>query len=453
MPDFRPTETAGGPLKAVERQPAPIAMASLTTHTSASPDKLNLAEVTRCYKEYISADMARLLRLTGFGSLEMKGEGCWVYDEQDRRYLDFSGGYGVFALGHRHPRVIEAVKDQLDSLALSSRVFFNPLQAKLAEKLARLAPGDLQFSFFSNSGTEAIEAALKAARLATGRSGFVSLEGAYHGKTFGGLSVSGREKYKEPFGPLLPDCRVIPSNNLDALDEALDDTVAGFLVEPILGEGGIHVLPPEYLQKARQLCTERGVLMIADEVQSGLCRTGRWFAVEHADIVPDIMALAKALGGGVMPVGATLMTPAVAKAYQGRPLLHTSTFGGSPLACRAALAALEVMEDEGLAPRAERSGRELIEGLRALVERYPDLLAEVRGLGLMIGLEFTEDKFGGSTIFEMVKRQVIAVYTLNQPKVLRFEPPLNVESEQIQAVLTALDESLAETRRRLGKEG
>ncbi len=436
----------------VEPQAAPIAMTAVTPHTPAPLEEMSLSEVTRCYKEHISADMARLLRLTGFGSMEMKAEGCWVFDEQGRRYLDFSGGYGVFTLGHRHPKVVEAVKDQLDSLALSSRVFFNPLQAKLAEKLASLTPGDLRYSFFSNSGTEAIEAALKAARLATGRTGFVSLEGSYHGKTFGGLSVSGREKYKEPFQPLLPGCRVVGLEDLEALARALDESVAGFLVEPVLGEGGIHIVSPEYLQKARELCTERGVLMIVDEVQSGLCRTGRWFAIEHARVAPDMMALAKALGGGVMPIGATLMTPAVAKAYQGRPLLHTSTFGGNPLACRAALAALEVMEEEELSSKAERAGSQLMDGLRALVSRFPDLLAEVRGLGLMIGLEFTEDKFGGSTIFEMVKRQVIAVYTLNQPKVLRFEPPLNVETEQIQMVLTALEESLVETRRRLGKE-
>ena len=437
----------------VEPQAAPNAMTAMTAHTSSPLEGVSLNDVTRCYKEYISADMARLLRITGFGSLEMRAEGCWVIDEQNRRFLDFSGGYGVFTLGHRHPKVVEAVKDQLDSLALSSRVFFNPLQAKLAEKLAAIAPGELRYSFFSNSGTEAIEAALKAARLATGRSGFVSLEGSYHGKTFGGLSVSGRDKYKEPFEPLLPGCRVIPRDDLEALDRALDDTVAGFLVEPVLGEGGIHVLTPEYLQRARQLCTERGVLMIADEVQSGLCRTGRWFALEHAAVAPDLMALAKALGGGVMPIGATMMTPAVAKAYQGRPLLHTSTFGGNPLACRAGIAALEVMEEENLNQKAEQSGAQLMDGLQSLVERFPDLIKEVRGLGLMVGLEFNEDKFGGSAIFEMVKRQVIAVYTLNQPRVLRFEPPLNVETEQIQTVLTALEESLVETRRRLGKEG
>lgn len=416
-------------------------------------DQPSLAEVTRLYREYISPDLAKLLRLTGFGALESRGEGCWVYDQQGKRYLDFSGGYGVFSLGHRHPKVVAAVKDQLDHLALSSRVFFNPLQARLAERLAQITPGDLQFSFFSNSGTEAIEAALKAARLATGRTGFVSTLDSYHGKTLGGLSVSGRARYQEPFQPLIPGARTVPFNDIDALDQALDASVAAFLIEPVQGEGGIYVASPDYLRRAREICSERGVLLIADEVQSGLCRTGRWFAVDHAEVVPDIMALAKALGGGVMPVGATVMTAEVARAYQGRPLLHTSTFGGSPLACRAALAALEVMEEEGLAERAARSGEHLMAGLRRLAGEFPDLIQEVRGQGLMVGVEFTADKFGGSVIFEMVKRQVIAVYTLNQPRVVRFEPALNVETEEIESVLSALNDSLAETRRRLGKEG
>lgn len=424
-------------------------MTSAASHNLVS-EQLSLAEVTRCYKEHLSPDLARLLRLTGFGAVEMRGEGSWVVDQQGKRYLDFSGGYGVFSLGHRHPKVIAAVKDQLDHLPLSSRVFFNPLQAKLAERLAQLTPARLQYSFFSNSGTEAIEAALKVARLATGRERFVSTDGSYHGKTLGSLSVSGRAKYQDPFRPLLPGSDTVPFGDLEALERALDDRVAAFLVEPVQGEGGIHVAPPEYLRAARQRCDRVGALLIADEVQSGLCRTGRWFAVDHAGVEPDIMALAKALGGGVMPIGATVMSASVAQAYQGRPLLHTSTFGGNPLACRAALAALEVMEEEGLAERAARSGDLLIAGLRGLAREFPDLVAEVRGLGLMIGLEFLEDKFGGATIFEMVKRQVIAVYTLNQPRVLRFEPPLNVETEEITTALEALRESLEETRRRLG---
>ena len=414
-------------------------------------DEVTLAEVTRCYKEFLSPDLARLLRLTGFGAMEMHGEGSWVTDHNGNRYLDFSGGYGVFSLGHRHPKVVAAVKDQLDSLALSSRVFFNPLQAQLAQRLAQITPGNLQFSFFCNSGTEAIEAALKAARLSTGRTRFVSTDGSYHGKTLGSLSASGREKYQAPFQPLMEGCERVPFGDIEALKHSLDDQVAAFLLEPIQGEGGIHVATPEYLRAVRTLCDERGVLFIADEVQSGLCRSGRWFAVDHAGVVPDLMTLAKALGGGVMPIGAVVMTPAVAQAYRGRPLLHTSTFGGNPLACRAALAALQVMEEEDLAQKAENAGLHLVDGLRDIAKDYPDLISEVRGQGLMVGVEFTEDKFGGSVIFEMVKRKVIAVYTLNQPKVLRFEPALNVEAEEIEIAFAALKESLDETRRRLGK--
>lgn len=414
-------------------------------------DQPTLAEVTRCYKKYISPDLARLLKLTGFGVLETSAQGCWVTDHNGERYLDFSGGYGVFSLGHRHPKVVAAVKQQLDSLALSSRVFFNPLQAKLAEVLAGITPGDLERSFFCNSGTEAIEAALKMARLATGRTEFVSNFDSYHGKTLGSLSVSGRDKYKEPFAPLLEGCSLVEFNDLEALDGALTDKVAAFLIEPVQGEGGIHIASESYMRRVRELCSERGILMIADEIQCGLCRTGRWFASEYSGVTPDIMTLAKSLGGGIMPIGATIASAEVANAYRGRPLLHTSTFGGNPLACRAALASLQVMQEEDLARRARESGENLLDRLNSLVEEFPDMLAEVRGLGLMVGIEFQEDKFAGSAIFEMVRQGVIAVYTLNQPKVIRFEPPLNVETGEIERAVNALRESLLVTRERLGK--
>ncbi len=414
-------------------------------------DQVTLTEVVQQYKEFLSPDLARLLRLTGFGVLEISASGVWVTDHTGRKYLDFSGGYGVFSLGHRHPKVVAAVKEQLDRLALSSRVFFNPWQARLAQRLAEVTPGELQRSFFCNSGTEAIEAALKLARVSTGRAEFVSTVGSYHGKTLGALSVSGRASYQDPFAPLLPGCRAVEFNDLQALDQALTEETAALVLEPVQGEGGIHLAAPGYLQEARRLCSERGILLIADEVQSGLCRTGRWFAVEHYQVVPDIMTMAKALGGGVLPIGAMIATPAVAEAYRGRPLLHTSTFGGNPLACSAAFAALEVFAEEDLANRAATSGESLMSGLRTLQTEFPDLVADVRGLGLMIGVEFTEDRYGGSVIFEMVKRNVIAVYTLNQPKVIRFEPPLNVDTEEIETALHALRESLLETRHRLGK--
>ena len=424
---------------------------TISTQNILELDTPTLEEITRYYRDHISPDLVRLLRLTGFGALEMSAEGCWVVDQNGRRYLDFSGGYGVFSLGHRHPKVVAAVKDQLDKIALSSRVFLNPLQAKLAHQLAKVCPEGLEYSFFSNSGTEAIEASLKMARLATGRRAFVSTHGSYHGKTMGSLSVSGREKYKEPFEPLIKPFQAVPFGDLEALDAALTEDVAAFLLEPIQGEGGIHVAADEYLRGVRDLCTQRGVLWIADEVQCGLCRSGRWFAVDWAGVSPDIMTLAKSLGGGVMPIGATVFNSQAGKAYKGRPLLHTSTFGGTPLACRAALASLEVMENENLAENACLSGQVLKEGLKRLATSYPDLVRDVRGRGLMLGMEFHEDKYGGSLIFEMVKRDVIAVYTLNQPRVIRFEPPLNVGREEIETALNALQESLAETRRRLGK--
>jgi putrescine aminotransferase len=424
---------------------------TISTQNILELDEPTLSEVTKLYRDHISSDLVRLLRLTGFGAMEMSAQGSWVVDQTGRRYLDFSGGYGVFSLGHRHPDVVAAVKDQLDKIALSSRVFLNPLQAKLAQKLAQVTPQGLDFAFFSNSGTEAIEAALKMSRLATGKTAFVSTDGSYHGKTMGALSVSGRDKYKDPFRPLLEPCRTVGFGDIDALDAALTEDVAAFLIEPIQGEGGIHVASNDYLRSVRELCTERGVMLIADEVQCGLCRTGRWFGVDWAGISPDIMTLAKALGGGVMPIGATVFNAAAGRAYKGRPLLHTSTFGGNPLACRAALASLEVMEKEELAQNALQSGQVLKEGLKRLATSFADLVADVRGLGLMLGMEFREDKFGGSLIFEMVKRSVIAVYTLNQPRVIRFEPPLNVGREEIETALNALEESLTETRRRLGK--
>lgn len=424
---------------------------TLLTQNILEFDELTLQEVVRCYREHISPDLVRLLRITGFGALEMRAEGSWITDQTGRRYLDFSGGYGVFSLGHRHPSVIEAVKDQLDRLALSSRVFLNPLQAKLAERLAQVTPEGLDFSFFSNSGTEAVEAAIKLARVSTGRTKFVSTEGSFHGKTMGSLSVSGRVKYKEPFAPLLPDCHTVAFSDPKALEDAIDDSTAAFILEPVQGEGGIHVADPEYLKLARRLCDQHGALLIADEIQCGLCRTGYWFAVDRAEVRPDILVLAKALGGGVMPIGATVYNARAAEAYKGRPLLHTSTFGGNPLACRAALASLQVMQNENLAHRAAESGQLLKSGLERLAQEYPDLIEEVRGIGLMLGVEFKEDKFGGSVIFEMVKRNVIAVYTLNQPKVLRFEPALNVETVEIETALDALEQSLSETRRRLGK--
>lgn len=407
-----------------------------------------LHEVSRLYREHISSDLARLVKFGGPGSLEVSAENCRVFDHLRRSYLDFAGGYGVFTLGHRHPEVVQAVQDQLQRQPLSSRVLLNPQAAYLARDLARVAPGRLQYSFFCNSGTEAVEGALKLARLATGRTGFVACDNSFHGKTFGALSVTGRLAYREPFEPLLPGARFVPFGDLSALDAALTPDVAAFIVEPVQGEGGIHVAPPEYLPQAARWCRERGILLIADEVQCGLARTGRMFAVEHWEVEPDLLVLAKALGGGVVPAGAFMGTPEVWRALKGRPTLHTSTFGGNPLACAAARATLTVLQRDRLPERAAEQGEWLLQRLGELAKDFPQLIGEVRGLGLMVGVELIREEFAGSVISELVKRHLIAVYTLNQPKVIRLEPPLTIDRADLELAISCFREALQATAER-----
>ena len=283
---------------------------------------------------------------------------------------------------------------------------------------------------------EAAEAALKIARMATGKTDFVSTHGAYHGKTMGALSVTGREVYRKPFEPMLPGAVFVPFNDADAIDAAITDQTAAVILEPVQGEGGINVPSDDYFPRVREICDRRGVLLIADEVQTGLGRTGAMFAVSHWNVAPDMMVLAKSLGGGVMPIGATLATAAIwDRVFRENPFIHTTTFGGNELACAAALAALQATEDENLPARARDNGAYFLEGLKRVQAKYPKILADARGLGLILGVEFTDSDIGKLVIGTMVHRGVIAAYTLNNPKVIRFEPPLIITREQIDHVL------------------
>lgn len=396
----------------------------------------NIHEINRHYRNHVSPDLARLLKFGGPGSLEISASGSLVTDDQEREYLDLAGGYGVFNLGHSHPKIVQAVQEQLGKMALSSRVLLNPHTALLAHELAEVCPGKLQYSFFCNSGTEAVEAALKFARLHTGRQRFVSCENSYHGKTFGSLSVTGRRKYRLPFEPLISEVEFVPFGDFEALEKAINDQTAAFIVEPIQGEGGIQVAPDGYLQHARTLCDRNGCLLIADEVQSGLGRTGKWFGIDHWGVEPDLMTLAKALGGGVLPMGAVVGTADIWKSFKGQPLLHTSTFGGNPLACVAARTTLQVLREEGLLEQAAQTGQRIKQRLMEYAEHFVGLIREVRGLGLMIGVEFYDEAYAGMLISELVRARILAVYTLNQPSVIRLEPALNISSEQVDMFLS-----------------
>jgi putrescine aminotransferase len=407
-------------------------------------------EIIDLTSRHVNPALARLMSFAGF-SAEATGRGCWITDVEGRRFLDCLGGYGVFSFGHSHPKIIQAVKEQLDLMPLSGKAFFNEGQGRLAAKLASLAPGDLEYAFFCSSGAEAVEAALKFARAATGRSGFVSTLGGYHGKTMGALSVTGREKYRKPFEPMVPGATFVPFGDTEALFAAVSEETAAIILEPIQGEGGIHLPPDGYLASAREAANRVGALLIFDEVQTGLGRTGEVFGCQHEGVAPDLMTLAKALGGGVMPLGACLGTGAIwDKVFGENPLAHTSTFGGNPLACAAGLAALDVLENEDLCAKSRIRGAQMLEGLSSIAS---PLIKEARGRGLMIGVEFQFDEVGELVIAQMLKRGVAAAYTLNNPRVIRFEPPLIITEEEVNHAIAMFAEAVQETQALLAELG
>lgn len=395
------------------------------------------------YEKYINPAMAKLFRFMGLSSVEAKAQGCFVYDEQGKEFIDCLGGYGVFALGHCHPKVVQAVQAQVAQIPLSSKVLFNRQLADLAEKLAQITPGDLQYSFVVNSGTEAVEAMLKVAKLATGKSKFICMHNSFHGKSLGALSATGRELFRAPFQPLLNGFEHIDFGDIQALEEIIDSSYAGVILEPIQGEGGIIVPPAGYLQKVRNLCDQHGVLMLVDEVQTGMGRTGKFFAVEHENVVPDVIALAKALGGGIMPIGAIVAKESVWQGLIESPFLHTTTFGGNQLACAAALATIAVIEEENLLEKAQVQGEYLLKGLEAIRAKYPEVITQVRGLGMMIGLELSKEGVGGLLLSLLIDDGILIAYTLNNPKVIRLEPALNMPQELIDKVLERMERAVA----------
>ncbi len=401
-------------------------------------------------REHLTPGRAKLIDFMGFGVIEDRAEGCYVYDHHGDAYLDFLGGFGVYALGHRPPEVVEAVKRQLDRQPMSCRLMYDEPQAELAALLGELTPGDLQYSFFGNSGAEAVEGALKLVRLYFSSQGeprpkFVSTEGAFHGKTLGALAVSGREKYRLPFAPLMGEVVHVPFGDAEALAAAVDDQTAAVILEPIQGEAGVIIPPDGYLQAARAACDAHGAKLIFDEVQTGFARTGRLFGCQWSGVAPDVMTLAKALGGGVMPIGAFVATAEMWAPMSPNPLLHSSTWGGNPLACAAGVAAVKAIVERNLADAALARGEQLMAGLEVLRAAHPDVLKDVRGRGLLVGLEFHNEDVAGLVIATLAAQKILVAYTLNNPTVMRFEPPLIVTAEQIDHLLACLGQALAET--------
>ena len=375
----------------------------------------------------------------------VRGQGVWVWDAEGKAYLDLVAGVGVNSVGHCHPRVVEAVQRQAAALIHCSNLYHIAPQAELARWLAERTP--FQRAFFCNSGAEAVEAALKLARRHArnrgdpGRWEVVAALGSFHGRTVGALAVTGQARYHEGFEPLMPGVRFVPFNDPQALRQAVTPATAAVLLEVVQGEGGVHPATPAFLQAAREAADRAGALLIFDEVQCGIGRTGRFFGFEHSGVLPDAVALAKGLGGG-LPIGALLARGPAAEAFQ--PGHHGSTFGGNPLACAAALATLQVVEEEGLVQRAARVGAYLRDGLEQLGRRS-GLVREVRGLGLMLAVEFHALK--AADVAAACLDQGLLVNAVGE-RALRLLPPLVIREAEVDEALGRLERAIQEVARR-----
>lgn len=381
-----------------------------------------------------------------FALTDWQGEGSILKDVMGREYIDMLGGFGLYSPGIRHPKIVAAAKAQLDRSPQYSQEMLDPLRAHLAKVIAKLTPGDIQYGFFANSGTEAVDGAMKLAKLYTGKSGFISTLKGFHGKSLGALSLLGKAVYRQPLLPLLAGVRQVPFGDADAIEQALayakevGDDIAGVVVEPIQGEAGAIEPPDEYWPRLREICDKYEVLLIADEVQTGFGRTGKIFGVDHWGVTPDIMCFGKALGGGVIAMSGFFSTAKIWKCMEPNPFMHTTTTGGNPVACAAALAQITVLLEEDLAGQAAEKGVYIKEKVNALQKKYPQIINGIRGRGLLLGMEFPNDDIGFKVASGLFSKGVLTAGTLTNAQTIRIEPALNIPYELIDEMLKRLEE-------------
>ena len=400
------------------------------------------------YEEIVALEQKYLLNAYARYPLAIaRGKGVYVYDVKGRRYLDFLGGLGVNALGHAHPRIVKAIREQAARVIHVSNLYYNEYQGLLAEKLCTAS--GLDRAFFSNSGTEAIEGALKLVRAAGHATGgpekciVIALENSFHGRTMGALALTGQAKYRQGFDPMLEGVRFVPRNDVEALRNAMDDKVCGIVLEPIQGEGGIQESSPEFLQACRQLADQHQAALIFDEIQCGLGRTGQLFAFQHFGVVPDVVCIAKPIAAG-LPLGAFLANELFAQHIT--PGKHGTTFGGGPLTCRVALEYLAIIEDENLLEQVRRVGEYFSQKLRELVEKF-DIAVEVRGVGAIQALQLTVP---GKPILEGALAKGLLI-NVTQDTVLRFLPPFLLQEKHVDSGMRILRKLLADAQKQQKK--
>ncbi len=371
-------------------------------------------------------------------------------------FIDCLGGFGIYTCGHRNPEILKYVKAQLDRYALHSQELVDPLRGYLAKLLAMITPGDLQYAFFTNGGAEAVEMALKLARLATGGRWYISTVGAFHGKSMGAISMGGKGAYREPYTPMIQQVQHVKYGDADAVETAIKnlqtvgEKVAAVIVEPIQGEAGVQIPPKGYLKRLREICDETGVALIFDEIQTGMGRCGTmWRCEVEEGAVPDIMTYGKAFGGGIMPITGIIARPNMWGEHliENPWILGSPTFGGNPLACSAAIATIGYMLENDIPGQAKRKGDHFMKELKKLQDKHPKLLSDFRGAGLLIALEFPAAEMGYSVTKGLFKRHVMTAGTLVNAKTIRIEPPAIMTDETIDIVIQKLDEALTDTEK------
>ena len=409
------------------------------------PEKIR-QQTEHYYREHVNPFALRMFKNASLDIIEGKREGACVWDVSGQKYIDCVTGAGIFNVGRHNKDVVDALKKALDHYDMGGWISILRERALLAKKLADITPGDLKYSLFCCGGGEAIEVAVKLARGHTGKSEIICMENGYHGVTGFALPATGRDVYKKPFEPLAPGYTHVRFNDIQAVKDAINEDTAAVLLEPVQGEGGIRPADDQYLRQLRELCDEKEILLIFDEVQTGIGRTGRMFCAEHSGVAPDIMVLAKSLSGGLYPISCAVFTEEISDFLMTHPFVIINSFGGTSLACLVALATIEFIEKEGLPERARIMGERFMAGLQSLRAKYSEIVTEVRGKGLMLGMEFAEESIGPRMVYQLRENGVITIYTFNNPKIIRIMPTLVIKEDEVDFVLDAMDKSLKEVR-------
>jgi putrescine aminotransferase len=400
-------------------------------------------EIVQKYRDYVSPGLVDVLEMANIAIVEGKREGAYIWDVDGTRYLDCMTGAGIHNVGHRNPDVIAALVKALEEKDCGTFFLIQQERAELAEKIAQITPGDLKYTYFNDSGSAANDFAIKLARGYTGRSEIIYADNAYHGMTGFCLSACGRDVYKRDFQPLVPGFTEVAFNDVDAMARAVTDQTAAVILEPVQGEGGVIVPSDDYLPAVREICDKHGALLILDEVQTGWGRTGKMFACQHWDVVPDIITVAKSLGGSIYPVAGTIHREKLYSFVRKNPLVSPSTFGGNPLAATVGLAAIKYMEDHDIPGNAARMGEILLGKLRDVQAKYPEMVTEVRGKGLMVGMEFCNEMIGPIMTYQLSQAGVLVIFSVNNPRVVRIMPSLVLNEEEVRFLADALESATA----------